>query len=194
MSVAWQPEPTHCACFNIGLGQDGSPLISWSDLYAIYMLPDGSKWAEHGYFFDMDDLVGNIDPLRVCLAAAHVTQSLCGRAKHGQMSGRAARACSMGATGLAPLLLPAPIRCVVPQRSHAAAAGKSWEELMAGRKLQPQELLKNNSRYHTRLINIEYEVPAVWHSLHGGRAGRSRLSIYCTSSCPAVLDLQGEHP
>ena len=32
------------------------PVISWSDLTALYELPDGSKWAEHGYFEDKEDL------------------------------------------------------------------------------------------------------------------------------------------
>ena len=27
-----------------------------ADLYSLYQLPDGSKWAEHGYFYDADDL------------------------------------------------------------------------------------------------------------------------------------------
>ena len=49
----------HCACFNIGEGADGSPLISWSDLVALYQLPDGSKWAEHGSLYDIEDLVGH---------------------------------------------------------------------------------------------------------------------------------------
>mmetsp|Transcript_22004 Transcript_22004/g.61076 ORF Transcript_22004/g.61076 Transcript_22004/m.61076 type:complete len:383 (-) Transcript_22004:616-1764(-) len=103
-------EQNHCACFNIGLGEDGSPLISWSDLHAIYVLPDGSKWAEHGYFYDMDDL-----------------------------------------------------------KNLAQSKGRSHTELMGSRELQPQELVKNKNRYHTRLSNIEYEcwiyrdeVPEVW--------------------------------
>ena len=50
-------EPEHCACFNIGEGKDGSPLLSWSNLFAFYQLPDGSKWAEHGYLYDREDLV-----------------------------------------------------------------------------------------------------------------------------------------
>lgn len=49
-------DPAHCACFNIGVGQDGSPLLSWSDLYSFYELPDGTKWAEHGYLYDAEDL------------------------------------------------------------------------------------------------------------------------------------------
>uniref|UniRef100_A0A061S060 Uncharacterized protein n=2 Tax=Tetraselmis sp. GSL018 TaxID=582737 RepID=A0A061S060_9CHLO len=103
-------EPEHCACFNIGVGEDGSPLISWSDLHAIYMLPDGTKWAEHGYFYDLDDLKG-----------------------------------------------------------LSKKVGKPWEGLLGGRRLKPQELVKNKHRYHTRLINIEYEcwiykdcIPEIW--------------------------------
>jgi len=51
-------DPDHCACFNIGEGKDGSPLLSWSNLFAFYQLPDGSKWAEHGYLYDREDLEG----------------------------------------------------------------------------------------------------------------------------------------
>jgi hypothetical protein len=36
---------THCACLNIGLGQDGSPLLSWSRLVALYQKTDGTLWA-----------------------------------------------------------------------------------------------------------------------------------------------------
>ncbi|KAL3136053.1 hypothetical protein ABBQ32_007083 [Trebouxia sp. C0010 RCD-2024] len=56
-------DPTHCACFNIGqsdvVDDDGqaSPVIGWNDLYVLYQLPDGSKWAEHGSFYDCEDLV-----------------------------------------------------------------------------------------------------------------------------------------
>jgi len=49
-------DPDHCACFNMGEGRDGSPLLSWSNLFAFYQLPDGSKWAEHGYLYDREDL------------------------------------------------------------------------------------------------------------------------------------------
>ena len=52
----------HCACFNIGEGSDGSPLISWSDLVSLYSLPDGSKWAEHGSLYDAEDLVPPASP------------------------------------------------------------------------------------------------------------------------------------
>lgn len=34
-----------------------SPVISWSDLHVLYQLPDGTKWAEHGTFYDCEDLV-----------------------------------------------------------------------------------------------------------------------------------------
>ena len=49
--------PEHGACFNIGLGPDGTALISYSDLCALYELPDGTKWAEHGALYDMEDMV-----------------------------------------------------------------------------------------------------------------------------------------
>lgn len=47
MNEAFQcaADQTHCACFNIGLGQDGTPLLSWSQMKAVYKLPDGSIWA-----------------------------------------------------------------------------------------------------------------------------------------------------
>ena len=48
----------HGPCFNIGQGADSTPLISWSNLYSLYELPDGSKWAEHGFFHDTEDMVG----------------------------------------------------------------------------------------------------------------------------------------
>ena len=54
------PDTDHCACFNIGLGSDGSPLLSWSHLYAFYRLPDGSTWAEHDYLHDAEDLVRGV--------------------------------------------------------------------------------------------------------------------------------------
>ena len=34
-----------------------NPIISWSDLHVLYQLPDGTKWAEHGNFYDCEDLV-----------------------------------------------------------------------------------------------------------------------------------------
>ena len=39
--------------------EDGqaSPVIGWNDLHMLYQLPDGSKWAEHGSFYDCEDLV-----------------------------------------------------------------------------------------------------------------------------------------
>ena len=54
----------HCACFHLGAaspGGGGSPqdedaIISWSELHALYRLPDGSTWAEHGYYHDADDV------------------------------------------------------------------------------------------------------------------------------------------
>ncbi len=49
---------THAACFNIGHGTvDDSPLISWSELVALYVLPDGTAWAEHWNYHDAEDLV-----------------------------------------------------------------------------------------------------------------------------------------
>ena len=50
-------EPEHGACFNIGMGPDGTALISYSDLFGFYQLPDGTKWAEHGYLYDREDVV-----------------------------------------------------------------------------------------------------------------------------------------
>ena len=61
----------HCACFNIGEGPDGSPLISWSDLLALYQLPDGSTWAEHGTLYDTEDLV-RLSACHVPFCALHV--------------------------------------------------------------------------------------------------------------------------
>ncbi|DBB15448.1 hypothetical protein WJX82_010599 [Trebouxia sp. C0006] len=56
-------DPQHCACFNIGqsdvVDEEGqaNPVISWSDLHVLYQLPDGTKWAEHGNFYDCEDLI-----------------------------------------------------------------------------------------------------------------------------------------
>ena len=47
---------SHGACFNIGIGNDGSPLISYSIVRSFYQLPDGSMWAEHEDFYDSEDL------------------------------------------------------------------------------------------------------------------------------------------
>ncbi|KAK9836658.1 hypothetical protein WJX74_005458 [Apatococcus lobatus] len=49
-------DPTHCACFNVRDGKDGSPIISWSNLCSLYEMPDGSQWAEHGNLVDAEDL------------------------------------------------------------------------------------------------------------------------------------------
>ena len=38
---------------------EANPIISWSDLHVLYQLPDGSKWAEHGNFYDCEDLVSS---------------------------------------------------------------------------------------------------------------------------------------
>ena len=35
-------------------------IISYSNLHAFYQLPDGTTWAEHGHFYDQDDLVGSL--------------------------------------------------------------------------------------------------------------------------------------
>ena len=47
---------------DVFLDEDGeaNPIISWSDLHVLYQLPDGSKWAEHGNFYDCEDLVGTL--------------------------------------------------------------------------------------------------------------------------------------
>eukprot|EP00959_Pyramimonas_sp_CCMP1952_P377362 7904034-Pyramimonas_sp.AAC.1 len=50
-------DPGHAACFRMSeSGDDMTMRISYSNLYSLYQLPDGSKWAEHGYFYDADDL------------------------------------------------------------------------------------------------------------------------------------------
>ena len=37
----------HGACFNVGVaGADGTALLSWAQLIALYRLPDGTSWAE----------------------------------------------------------------------------------------------------------------------------------------------------
>lgn len=48
--------PWHCASLNLGQGPDGSPLLSYSDIHCFYELPDGSKWIQHGHFWDADDI------------------------------------------------------------------------------------------------------------------------------------------
>ena len=50
-------QPIHCPCFHIGEGPDGTPLLSWSTVYCFYTLPDGTKWAEHSFLHDEDDLI-----------------------------------------------------------------------------------------------------------------------------------------
>jgi hypothetical protein len=52
-------EKVHCACFNIRGGPEDSPIISWSDLHCLYSLPDGTTWAEHGYYHDYEDCVSS---------------------------------------------------------------------------------------------------------------------------------------
>ena len=54
----------HGISFNIGTGRDGTPLLSYSTLCALYQLPDGSKWAEHVDYFDLDDLQQHAKKLR----------------------------------------------------------------------------------------------------------------------------------
>ena len=49
-------EPEHCVCFNLKtFDSTGNLRISYSNLYALYKLPDGTCWAEHGHFWDWDD-------------------------------------------------------------------------------------------------------------------------------------------
>ena len=67
----------HCACFNIGEGQDGSPLISWSDMMVLYQLPDGTKWAEHGSLYDTEDLVIPVSSLGQSLPFAQAFGTAC---------------------------------------------------------------------------------------------------------------------
>ena len=63
----------HGACFNIGMGPDRTPLISWSDLYNFYQLPDGTKWAEHGCLYDREDLVTLLPNLETLHPKRHCT-------------------------------------------------------------------------------------------------------------------------
>ena len=57
--------------------EDGqaSPVIGWNDLHVLYQLPDGSKWAEHGSFYDCEDLV-SCCPCLLC-HLQHSLPSLC---------------------------------------------------------------------------------------------------------------------
>ncbi len=56
-----------------------SPVISWSDLHVLYQMPDGTKWAEHGNFYDCEDLVSvqNTIPIPAYVAACthHIVHS-----------------------------------------------------------------------------------------------------------------------
>ena len=45
-------------CTLIADGPSDDAIISWSELYALYQLPDGTTWAEHGYFHDAEDVAG----------------------------------------------------------------------------------------------------------------------------------------
>lgn len=49
-------DPVHGACFNMGDDGKGGTLISWSRLHALYILKDGTRWAEHSDFVDRSDL------------------------------------------------------------------------------------------------------------------------------------------
>lgn len=51
-----RPKLGHGVSFNIGAGPDGTPLLSYSSLRALYELPDGSKWCEHVDYYDLDDV------------------------------------------------------------------------------------------------------------------------------------------
>jgi hypothetical protein len=43
--------PQVCPCFHSGVvGPDGSPVLTWSQLHALYMLPDGTMWGEPSNF------------------------------------------------------------------------------------------------------------------------------------------------
>lgn len=47
-----------------------SPVISWSDLHVLYQLPDGTKWAEHGNFYDCEDVVSIQNTMPILFAAS----------------------------------------------------------------------------------------------------------------------------
>ena len=58
-------QSTGCAGQSDVVDEEGqaSPVISWSDLHVLYQLPDGTKWAEHGNFYDCEDLVSKQNTL-----------------------------------------------------------------------------------------------------------------------------------
>lgn len=68
-----------------------NPIISWSDLHVLYQLPDGSKWAEHGNFFDCEDLVSSFCTIQQnqqqccmsCLLSALISDSEVASSSHG---------------------------------------------------------------------------------------------------------------
>ena len=50
-------DPPHAACFRMSDSDHGNNIrISYSNCLSFYELPDGTKWAEHGYYYDKDDL------------------------------------------------------------------------------------------------------------------------------------------
>lgn len=74
-------DSAHGACFNIGDNDRGGTLISWSRLHALYILKDGTTWAQHSDFVDRSDLVGMKSIMAVYLSVSlsivllHITQS-----------------------------------------------------------------------------------------------------------------------
>lgn len=60
-------EPEHGVCFNTGKYDSASRSLrcTYSTLYALYKLPDGSCWAEHGNFIDKDDLEAEANSLNI---------------------------------------------------------------------------------------------------------------------------------
>ena len=60
-------DESHGAAFNGGQRSDGDKtgtLLCNAQLHALYVLPDGSKWAEHSVFCDDEDVVS---ALLICL-------------------------------------------------------------------------------------------------------------------------------
>jgi hypothetical protein len=54
-------DPPHAACFRMSDSDHGNNIrISYSNCLSFYELPDGTKWAEHGYFYDKDDLTDHV--------------------------------------------------------------------------------------------------------------------------------------
>lgn len=77
-------DPVHGACFNMGDDGRGGTLISWSRLHALYILSDGTRWAEHSDFVDRSDLeeLGRISSREVShlLPETDSTRELFGKA------------------------------------------------------------------------------------------------------------------